>query len=164
MFGKAGGFAEVESLGSLDGSDGFRLDGFSQSDFSGISVSAAGDVNGDGYTDLIVGASSAAVNGLGSGASYVVFGKSGGFSATVNLGALDGADGFRLDGVTSNDFTGYSVSGAGDVNGDGYDDVIVGAHNADPNGSNSGSTALGAPASVQVRNQTVGRGLRRIGG
>ena len=53
---------------------------------------------------------------------------------TVNLSTLDGTNGFRLDGEAAGDRSGYSVSSAGDVNGDGYDDLIIGADGADPNG------------------------------
>jgi hypothetical protein len=63
------------------------------------SVSNAGDVNGDGFDDVIVGAAGADPNGNSSGSSYVVFGKASGFSATMDLSSLDGSNGFRLDGV-----------------------------------------------------------------
>ena len=55
----------------------------------------------------------------------------------VNLGSLDGTTGFRLDGIDANDYSGRSVSSAGDVNGDGFDDVIIGARRADPGGTSS---------------------------
>jgi hypothetical protein len=62
-------------------------------------VSVAGDVNGDGFDDLIIGALGADPNGSNSGASYVVFGKAGGFAANLNLSTLDGSNGFKLNGV-----------------------------------------------------------------
>ena len=96
-------------------------------DQSGISVSSAGDVNGDGYDDLIIGANGADINGSSSGSSYVVFGSGNAFAATVNLSTLDGTNGFRLDGEAASDYSGCSVSSAGDINGDGYDDLIIGA-------------------------------------
>jgi len=142
VFGKASGFSAAMNLSSLDGSNGFRLDGVSEDDFTGNSVSNAGDVNGDGFDDLIVGASRADMNGADSGSSYVVFGKASGFSATMNLYSLDGSNGFRLDGVSEDDYTGGSVSSAGDVNGDGFDDLIVRASGADPNGEESGSSYI----------------------
>jgi hypothetical protein len=90
-------------------------------------VSNAGDVNGDGFDDVIVGAFGADPNGeLSSGSSYVVFGKASGFSATMDLSSLDGSNGFRWMGRQRVIFR-FSVSNAGDVNGDGFDDVIVGA-------------------------------------
>ena len=75
MFGQASGFAANLDLASLDGSNGFKLDGAAAGDRSGSSVASAGDVNGDGFADLIVGAYHADPNGTDSGASYVVFGQ-----------------------------------------------------------------------------------------
>jgi Ca2+-binding RTX toxin-like protein len=134
VFGKAGGFAQDLDLSTLNGTNGFQISGVAASDQAGVSVASAGDVNGDGYGDLIVGA-----KGSSSGASYVVFGKASGFGANIDLSALDGTNGFKLSGVTSGDTTGKSVASAGDVNGDGYDDVIIGASQADPHGANSGA-------------------------
>jgi len=140
VFGKASGFDATMNLSMLDGTNGFRLNGVAAYDFLGRSVSSAGDVNGDGFDDVIIGAYGADLNGSGSGSSYVVFGKASGFDATIDLSDLDGSNGFRLDGETEYDSSGWSVSGAGDVNGDGFDDLIVGAPDADPNGSGSGSS------------------------
>ncbi|MEQ1815724.1 MAG: hypothetical protein ABL861_04505, partial [Nitrosomonas sp.] len=140
VFGKADGFSADLNLRSLDGSNGFRLDGEAADDYSGQSFSTAGDVNGDGFDDLIVGASHADPDGYDSGSSYVVFGKASGFSAAMNLSSLNGSNGFRLDGAAY-DFSGRSVS-TGDVNGDGFDDLIVGAPYADPNGGASGSSYI----------------------
>ncbi|PSJ18261.1 integrin alpha [Nitrosomonas supralitoralis] len=139
VFGKAAGFDAAMDVSSLDGNNGFRLDG-AAGDGSGASVSSAGDVNGDGFDDLIVDASSADPNGSYSGSSYVVFGKAVGFSATLDLSSLDSNSGFRLNGVAAYDSSGFPVSGAGDVNGDGFADLIVGAEGADPNGNYSGSS------------------------
>ncbi|RJF98509.1 Ig-like domain-containing protein [Noviherbaspirillum saxi] len=138
VFGKAA-FDPSINLASLDGSDGFRLDGAAAYDLSGVSVSAAGDVNGDGFEDLLVGAYGAP-NGGYTGASYVVFGKASGFASSVSLSNLDGNNGFRLDGAAAGDIAGHSVSAAGDVNGDGFADLLVGAESADPNGSDSGAS------------------------
>ena len=131
VFGKESGFRTTD-LSELDGSDGFRIDGASAGDLSGYSV-ATGDVNGDGYDDVIIGAQYADYNGIHSGSTYVVFGKESGFSRTTALSELDGSDGFRIDGDSANDSSGYSVSLAGDINGDGYDDIIVSARQTDSN-------------------------------
>ena len=138
---EAQAFPPVIQLSSLSGSDGFRLDGVAVNDYSGISVSAAGDINGDGIGDLIVGAWGADPNGSYSGSSYVVFGQSTPFAATLALSSLTGSNGFRLDGVAASDFSGRSVSAAGDINGDGIGDLIVGAFGADPNGNTSSGSS-----------------------
>ncbi len=83
----------------------------------GISVSTAGDVNGDGYDDVIVGAKNNDKAGSNSGAAYVFYG---GYY-------MDSVYDARMTGESADDLFGGSVSGAGDVNGDGYDDVLVGA-------------------------------------
>lgn len=140
--GSAGGpgFASSLSLSSLNGSNGFRLAGASANDEAGYSVSSAGDVNGDGIADLIVGAGNADPNGTDSGASYVVFGRSDGFASNFELSSLTGSNGFRIVGASTGDFAGISVSDAGDINGDGVDDLIVGASYADANGADSGAS------------------------
>jgi hypothetical protein len=140
VFGKAGGFAATLDLSSLDGKTGFRLDGEATLDRSGHSVASAGDVNGDGFDDLIVGALTASTNGYYSGASYVVFGKPGGFASTIDLSSLDGKTGFRLDGESAFDYSGFSVASAGDFNGDGFDDLLIGARAASPAGDYSGAS------------------------
>ena len=140
VFGRTAGFGTSLELSSLDGTTGFVINGVSQSDISGKSVSCAGDVNGDGIDDLIIGASYAGPNGLRSGQSYVVFGRSWGFEASLDLSSLNFVTGFTINGVDANDGSGRSVSGAGDVNGDGFDDLIIGAPEATPNGVRSGQS------------------------
>jgi hypothetical protein len=140
VFGNASGFDATLALSSLDGGNGFEIDGVSAGDYSGLPVAPAGDVNGDGFADIIIGARVADPNGSNSGASYVVFGNALGLGATVDLSSLDGTNGFRIDGVAASDYSGRSVASAGDVNGDGFDDVIVGADGADPNGNTSGAS------------------------
>jgi len=160
-------FAASIELSSLNGSDGFALNGGTGSDFSGRAVSGAGDINGDGIDDLIVGADRATPNGYNSGQSYVVFGSSAGFGASLELSALDGGDGFALNGGAASDFSGRSVSGAGDINGDGIDDLIIGAFGAAPNGGSSGQsyvvfgrrTPSAAPIPTSVALRTAGLGL-----
>ena len=125
-------------LSELDGFSGFRIWGENAGDLSGASVAAA-DINGDGFSDLIVGAPQADGSQVDSGATYVVFGKARGLSPNVHLSRLNGTNGFKFVGEAAGDFSGASVS-AGDVNGDGFDDVITGAAEADPNGAASGAT------------------------
>lgn len=126
----------------VDGSNGFVLNGETISDRSGYSVNGAGDINGDGIDDLIVGAYRVDLDdpyGIsGHGRSYVVFGATSGWPSELELSSLNGSNGFVLNGEAVDDESGVSVSGAGDINGDGIDDLIIGAHQADPNGSDSG--------------------------
>ena len=101
--------------------------GSSIQQFLGSSVSRAGDVNGDGYDDVIVGASGFGING---GAAYVVYGNAAGKGVSPSDGTIASSDGFKItgtfSGTTANSKLGYSVSGIGDINGDGYADVMVG--------------------------------------
>ena len=141
----APGTGGVMDLSMLNGTNGFTLNGDAVTR-AGDSVSSAGDVNGDGYDDLIIGASFAEPNGRNNaGETYIIYGGASapGTDGVLDLGALDGSNGFILNGIDANDQSGFSVSSAGDVNGDGYDDLIIGAHRADPNGdSNAGETYI----------------------
>ncbi len=118
------------TLSSLTGINGFKLDGEIDKSWSGHSVSTAGDINGDGFIDLLIGAPD--YNGPPyynyTGRSYVVFGGSGvGRSGLINLSNLNGTNGFILNAENNSAVLGFSVSTAGDVNGDGYDDLLIGA-------------------------------------
>ncbi|MDB9524581.1 cadherin domain-containing protein [Oscillatoria sp. CS-180] len=135
VFGRASGFEAALELSDLDGSNGFVINGIAANDSSGVSVSSAGDINGDGVADLIIGAPFASPNGNYSGESYVVFGRAGGFEAALELSALDGSNGFVINGIAADDRSGVSVSSMGDINGDGVADLIIGAPIADPNGN-----------------------------
>jgi Ca2+-binding RTX toxin-like protein len=135
VFGSNSGFGAGLDLSTLNGSNGFAINGIAVGDQSGNSVSSAGDVNGDGFDDLIIGALGASPNGIrNAGQSYVVFGSNSGFGAGLDLSTLNGSNGFAINGIAANDYSGWSVSSAGDVNGDGFDDLIIGARGADPNG------------------------------
>ncbi len=130
-------FDPVFNLSELDGANGFRLDSAGVNFDTARAVSGAGDVNGDGIPDLLIGARTASFSGLpNAGAAYLVFGQNGGLGPVVDLGALDGADGFELAGAQSNALAGVSVTRVGDVDGDGLDDIFIGA-------SSYGGTGLG---------------------
>jgi Ca2+-binding RTX toxin-like protein len=125
---------------SLTGVQGFWIGGVNSSDRLGDEISGGGDINSDGYGDIIVSAARADPYGNGSaGTAYIVFGKSL-FRRDIDLSLLDGTNGFRVHGARSSDYTGISASILGDINGDGFDDLAIGAHFFDSlAGSNVGA-------------------------
>jgi hypothetical protein len=112
-----------------------KLIGEDEQDYAGVALASAGDVNGDGYDDLLVGAYGVDGGGYLAGAAYLVLGP---ITADVDLSAADA----RFIGEDDEDVAGYSVASAGDVNADGYDDVIIGASREDEGGDRAGAAYL----------------------
>ncbi len=131
----------------------YIFNGDDYADWLGFAVSGAGDVNGDGYADLVVGVPlhdrSDSVGGSGTNAGSVQ--------------VLSGKNGRILhasEGDTKHIYLGFSVNAAGDVNGDGYPDVIAGAV-----GNPSGAPGLGAyPGSARVFSGRDGSALYTFAG
>jgi len=114
----------VETLDPL--SNGFKMSGNAANDYFGWSVSTAGDVNNDGYSDIIIGAYPKNSN---QGAAYLIYGgpKTSLPNIDLNAAALNPlSNGFTMTGDAPGDYFGYSVSTAGDVNNDGYADILIG--------------------------------------
>ena len=154
VFGRQDGFDAQFDLNRLNGSNGFSLTGINSADGLGNAVSA-GDFDGDGIDDLLVGASNAGenLNGYGysygyaypsdrRGEAYVVFGQKNGFTSEIDLANLDSNLGLKITGISPEDMLGNAVSSGGDLNGDGRDDLVVSATGVDVNGeyTREGST------------------------
>jgi len=134
VFGKETGWSMETDLCQVDAS----FWGEDSGDEAGRSVSIAGDVNGDGFDDILIGAPSNDDGGTAAGQVYLLFGKASGWSMDTDLRYADAS----FWGESSNDHAGVSVSGAGDVNGDGYDDILIGADGNDEGGTGTGQTYL----------------------
>ncbi len=130
LYGSKAGFPATINLANLTPSQGFEILGYAYNQEAGGSVSCAGDINGDGIPDILVGAPHGdpiyPKTNLYPGSAFVVFGQKGGFTSPVNLDALNGVDGFRIDDNEPTSGFEFSVSAAGDINGDGFDDLIIG--------------------------------------
>lgn len=128
VFGRENRFAVNFDLNRLNGENGFKIFNSAEEPFRST-FSSAGDVNGDGFDDIIIGIAEAGSENTG--ASYVVFGKADGFDEEFDLSELDGNNGFRIVGVNRGDNAGSFVKSAGDINRDGFDDLVVEARGAE---------------------------------
>lgn len=123
-------FSDIHLSAFVSGPAGFRVIGAAGGDNLAYSVSRAGDVNGDEIDDIIIGARNVMINGLsGAGAAYVIFGYSN-VTAFADIDVGNFSSGYYIPGFNQGGRTGASVSGAGDVNGDGIADIIVGSYGA----------------------------------
>lgn len=122
--------ADIE-LKALNGTHGFGIEGATSNSglISGLSVSSAGDFNADNITDILIGDAQA----IGGGRSYVIFGHREKWPKLFNASSLNGSNGFTVYWIRKDDYMGHSVSEAGDFNGDGRDDILIGAPRAKNN-------------------------------
>ncbi|RYF89019.1 MAG: calcium-binding protein, partial [Caulobacteraceae bacterium] len=135
------------NLSSLDGTNGFRIDGELSGDNLGIRVSGLGDINGDGIDDFGVGATGKDDAGSNAGAGYIIFGRNTAWGSTVSLAGLDGTNGFQINGEAAGDNL-SRIAGYGDYNNDGANDILLGTSFHDAGGNNSGAAWIiyGIPA------------------
>ena len=123
---------DLSSTALVPGTTGFKIKGNAPNDLLGVSVDTAGDINNDGYDDIIMGACAKNSN---QGVVYVIYGGEKSSLQNIDLGSTSlnpATTGFTLIGDVAGDSFGFPVSTAGDVNNDGFDDIIIGA-----NGKNS---------------------------
>jgi len=123
FLGKSSGWSGEISLGLADAS----FIGESGRDFAGFGIGGAGDVNHDGYDDILIGAEYNDTGAANAGKAYLIFGKSAGWTADTPLASADAS----FYGEATDDNLGKAVSSAGDVNNDGFDDFLIGAPSAD---------------------------------
>lgn len=141
-----------------------RIDGQLAGNHASQTVANAGDVNGDGIGDIIVGAPQASNSFAGAGSAYVIFGRAA--PGTIDLTSL-GADGFRIDGAVAGDALTQSVAGTGaastgDVNGDGKADLVVGSSAA--GAGNAAWVVFGKATTTTVALASLGTGGYKITG
>jgi len=161
IFGSRERFPVIFDVSALNGRNGFSID------TSVSSVSNAGDVNGDGLDDIILGNANATVNNLpGVGLAYVLYGKNTGFDALIAAEDIAGVNGFAVIGGQQQDRIGYSVGAAGDFNHDGLDDIMIGAPNKTQDGKPEVGEAYivygqnqGRPSTISVQDLTSDTGL-----
>lgn len=180
LFG--GQFADRASVleENLDGANGFTIRGIRGGvvpiqagetiwgDMVGQSIDRAGDINDDGIDDMIIGASHAILSPSrkGSGQVYLVYGRQTGFPPRLNLSELNGTNGFRINGIGTVDYFGFSVSTAGDFNADSFSDVIIGASGEGASyifyGRNTG-VGRPVPASAPLNTSAASSGFTAVG-
>ncbi|MEW5873842.1 MAG: thrombospondin type 3 repeat-containing protein [Candidatus Zixiibacteriota bacterium] len=125
----AGDAGQVIVYSGLNGSVLLTLNGAAGGDLFGFAVGGAGDVNSDGFDDVIVGATENDAGGNAAGRAYVHSGQTGAVLQTVT-------------GLVGGDRLGYSVDGVGDVNGDGFGDFLAGAPQNNAGGADAGQAYL----------------------
>lgn len=177
----AAGFAALSAggigcdLNEADGTEGFSLPGFDPGDSVSESVGSAGNINGDGIDDIIIGVRNTLPGGRSNaGEAFVVFGTDADWPAEFDLESLNGANGFRLFGgdrnsglnnESQNQTAGRAVGSAGVINGDGFDDFVMTAPAANLQGRNSARSNsvifghenfVGATADIDAPDATQG--------
>ena len=161
VYGSVGGLAPPVSLNNA----GFKMVGEDTSDATGTGVACVGDVDADGFDDVLIGAPFASdpVVGVSSGVVFLVYGGAS-LPTAIDLGALNGSDGMRINGIVSGQRLGAVVAGGGDTNGDGYSDLLLAAPNFSATATNPGQAYViyggnALPASFDLKTLDGGNGF-----
>jgi hypothetical protein len=163
-----------DSSGALDTTglnpnDGLIIIGDSTDDRTGKALSSAGDVDGDGITDLLIGVywGGDRTGVTNSGEAHLIYGSQIAGRAAISIGDVTPDLGVVISGADDGDHLGTAVADLGDLNGDGYDDILLAAHLADPNGINragesyfiSGRALVESGGSLDVAALTLDQGV-----
>ncbi len=125
VFGSATGYPATLTPAQLDGTNGFTYQAEPYASKTGAQAAMVGDINNDGYDDLAIGTATFLLPSGGNRTLvHVIFGSPNGFPATLDQTYLDGVHGFLIDALSTGAYV-TGVSGGGDVNGDGVDDLVV---------------------------------------
>lgn len=127
IFGRDDAFGSLLDLAELSSRTGWVITGGAEDDQLGRRVSKAGDINNDGIDDVAIHARNDDENANNSGAVYVLYGSFEADRFVVDVNLLDGLNGFVMFGKNNDDYAGEEIGFAGDYNGDGRDDFIIGA-------------------------------------
>lgn len=132
LYGTEDGFDPVVDLAQIDGTNGFVIESSDQGARLGYSVEIAGDVNGDGIDDILIGAPRNGFGGAYTDTSsvHLLLGTAVREDATVDVANLSASDGYTFHAPGTDATIGWAMSGAGDVNNDGFDDILLGSPGA----------------------------------
>ena len=154
----------VNDINDSLNNDAQTIAGLATDDWSGFGLAPAGDVNGDGFDDVIVGVPQDDTNGEDAGRAYVLFSNASGLLPDFTS-VLAGNGGFVINGAAEGDNAGFSVNGGADINGDGLSDIVIGAPFADNNGNNSGTVyvVFGKANTSAVELGALNQGISPLG-